>query len=224
MTTIPTSFDPSQQAARSSGASGMALGRKELGQEDFLTLLTAQMQNQDPFAPMENGEFLGQMAQFSTVAGIEALNDSIKGLAQKTDRLSLGASMIGKSVLVEGRVARPDENGEIHASVTLESAARNVHVRYSDAETGRILAERTYGAQSPGAVSISYTDLPPDLAARRGTVRIEAEADTELGVKRLIPSVYARVTGVDMPAGSDQTTLRVEDYGALNSLEVTSLR
>ena len=43
---------------------------KSLGQEDFLKLMTTQLQNQDPFAPMENGEFIAQMAQFSTVTGI----------------------------------------------------------------------------------------------------------------------------------------------------------
>ena len=41
-----------------------------LGQSDFLKLMTTQLQNQDPFAPMENGDFIAQMAQFSTVTGI----------------------------------------------------------------------------------------------------------------------------------------------------------
>ena len=222
MVTVPALFDDVPRAV--DPVSQRLPGRDALGQQDFLTLLTAQLQNQDPFAPMENGEFLGQMAQFSTVAGIEALNDSIKALDRGADRLTTGASLIGRSVLVEGRVARPDAKGEIHAALTLEAAARQVHVRYSDAATGRILAERNYGAQPPGSVPIAYTDLPAEIAADRGTVRIEAEADTDLGVVRLVPSVYARITGVDMPPGTDQTTLRVEDYGVLNSLEVTSLR
>ena len=42
-----------------------------LGQNDFLKLMTTQLQNQDPFAPMDNGDFIAQMAQFSTVTGIE---------------------------------------------------------------------------------------------------------------------------------------------------------
>ena len=47
-----------------------------LGQADFLQLMTTQLQNQDPFAPLENGEFIGQMAQFGTVSGIEELQQS----------------------------------------------------------------------------------------------------------------------------------------------------
>ena len=53
----------------------------KLGQDDFLQLMTAQLQNQDPFAPMENGDFIAQMAQFSTVSGIEEINKNLSALS-----------------------------------------------------------------------------------------------------------------------------------------------
>ena len=53
-------------------------GKKtSLGQEDFLKLMTTQLQNQDPFAPMDNGDFIAQMAQFSTVTGITEINNNL---------------------------------------------------------------------------------------------------------------------------------------------------
>ena len=52
--------------------------KSSLGQEDFLKLMTTQLQNQDPFAPMENGEFIAQMAQFSTVTGITEMGQTLK--------------------------------------------------------------------------------------------------------------------------------------------------
>ena len=55
--------------------------KKTLGQEDFLKLMTTQLQYQDPFKPMDNGEFLGQMAQFSTVSSIQSLQSSFAQLA-----------------------------------------------------------------------------------------------------------------------------------------------
>ena len=58
-------------------------GSDRLGQSDFLKLMTTQLQNQDPFAPMDNGDFIAQMAQFSTVTGIEEVNQSLKNLADK---------------------------------------------------------------------------------------------------------------------------------------------
>ena len=50
------------------------VNKSTLGQEDFLKLMTTQLQNQDPFAPMENGDFIAQMAQFSTVTGITEMS------------------------------------------------------------------------------------------------------------------------------------------------------
>ena len=59
-------------------------GNKDtLGQSDFLKLMTTQLQNQDPFAPMENAEFIAQMAQFSTVTGITDMGSELKGIAEQ---------------------------------------------------------------------------------------------------------------------------------------------
>ena len=55
----------------------------KLGQSDFLKLMTTQLQNQDPFAPMENGDFIAQMAQFSTVTGIAEMGESLKSLSNQ---------------------------------------------------------------------------------------------------------------------------------------------
>ena len=53
-------------------------GNDSLGQEEFLELMTAQLRFQDPLKPMENGDFLGQMAQFGTVNGINELNTRLR--------------------------------------------------------------------------------------------------------------------------------------------------
>ncbi|MGA0799074.1 MAG: flagellar hook assembly protein FlgD [Steroidobacteraceae bacterium] len=72
-----------------------------LGQEDFLKLMTAQLKNQDPMQPMENGEFLGQMAQFSTVSSIGEMAKELKALSEQmvSSRLLSSGSLIGRSVL-----------------------------------------------------------------------------------------------------------------------------
>ena len=59
--------------------------KSTLGQEDFLKLMTTQLQNQDPFAPMENGDFIAQMAHFSTVTGITEMSNNMKALNDKID-------------------------------------------------------------------------------------------------------------------------------------------
>ena len=60
--------------------------KDQLGQEDFLKLMTTQLQNQDPFAPVDNADFIAQMAQFSTVTGITEVNEGLNRLADKFDQ------------------------------------------------------------------------------------------------------------------------------------------
>ena len=78
--------------------------KDSLGQEDFLKLMTTQLQNQDPFAPMENGEFIAQMAQFSTVTGITEMGQTLKSLASQLNefRVATASDLLGHSVLVPG--------------------------------------------------------------------------------------------------------------------------
>ena len=76
-------------------------GNKDtLGQSDFLKLMTTQLQNQDPFAPMENAEFIAQMAQFSTVTGITEMGTELKGIAEQLGefRIATAANLLGSSV------------------------------------------------------------------------------------------------------------------------------
>lgn len=58
-----------------------------LGQGDFLRLLTVQLQQQDPFDPVDNKEMLAQMAQFSSLAGVAETNEQLESIAEKLDRL-----------------------------------------------------------------------------------------------------------------------------------------
>src|SRR5687768_6194672 len=80
-----------------------AAAKGDLGQEDFLQLMLTQLKNQDPFKPMESGEFLGQIAQFGTVQGLAGLQTSFDSLsASLVSNQALQASaLVGRSALVE---------------------------------------------------------------------------------------------------------------------------
>ena len=68
-----------------------------LNQNDFLTLLTAQLKNQDPENPVDDTTFASQLAQFSTLSGVQQLNTSTTQMLQ-LQQISQGASLVGKSV------------------------------------------------------------------------------------------------------------------------------
>ncbi len=202
-----------------------ATGDRDLGQKDFLTLLTAQLQNQDPFKPMENGEFLAQMAQFSTVQGIENVNTTLGGISNQigSNRIATGSSLLGQQVMVPGALARADESGAVHGAVDLPNAATEVRVIYTNAETGAVLHRQDLGPQPAGMVGFSWEGVPEDLRSARTPVRVAIESVP--GAEAATDTfVYARVIGVDMPQNTSEMTLRVEDYGMRSSLEVTSIR
>ena len=72
-------------AANAPAAAPAKSGFAALGQGDFLKLMTEQLKLQDPFAPVDNKEMLAQMAQFSSLAGISTVNDTLKAISTKLD-------------------------------------------------------------------------------------------------------------------------------------------
>lgn len=219
-----TGLPTAQTKAPSSAASTT---QSMLNQQDFLTLMTTQLKNQDPLKPMENGEFLAQMAQFSTVSGIEKVNETLTGLSGgiRDFRMATATNLLGHQVLVPGNLARPDDAGTVHGVVDLPEDAQGVIVTYADPDTGEILHSENLGAQKTGLVGFGWSDVPASYVDDRSPLRVSVTAVGENGAQEIGPSVYARVLSARSAGyGSDDITLQIEDYGALNALEIESFR
>jgi flagellar basal-body rod modification protein FlgD len=93
--------------------------RTEMGQEDFLRLMTEQLKNQDPLKPMDQGEFIGQMAQFSTVMGIEQMNSGLNnlGLLMGESQALQAASMVGRTAYIGTDVATLEGESGVQGSL-----------------------------------------------------------------------------------------------------------
>lgn len=224
LTTTKTSSTSSSTSAATATTTATSAA---LGQSDFLTLMLAQLKNQDPMQPMENGEFLAQLAQFSTVGGIEKVNETLQSLGDgmKDFRISTAANLLGHEVLVPGNVARAGADGTINGVVDLPDDASSVVISYSNAATGDLLTTQTYANQSAGLMGFSWSDLPAGMAEARTPVRITVSATTASGTSQVGPSVFAKVLSASSGgSGSSDMTLNIEDYGALNALEVEAFR
>jgi flagellar basal-body rod modification protein FlgD len=222
MTVIPSGLS----IAASNPTTAPPRSNAALGQQDFLTLLTTQLRNQDPLKPMENGEFLGQMAQFSTVSGIDRVNETLGslGAGMRDMRIAMVSNLLGHSVLVPGTVTRPDSDGAIRGAIDLPEAVDAVQITWTDARSGAILHSSALGAQRPGLVGFEWTDVPPELVAGRTPVRVSVSAVRGTDTEPLDPMVYARVLSGRAGAATDDVTLQVEDFGALNALEIQGFR
>ena len=229
-----SNIDPSQQSLsailnklgiNSSEKSNIPKAKDQLGQEDFLKLMTTQLQNQDPFAPMENGEFIAQMAQFSTVTGITSMDESLKNVAAKLGetRIATATNMLGHSVLVPGKIARADDDGSVNGVIDLPSASTNVNVVFKS-QNGEIIDTINLGNQSSGLVGFAWHGAPKYMVESDEPIFVEAYANSGKGMEGVSSSIFAEVLSSSAGDGDSGVMLDVRDYGTISANEVIKFR
>ncbi|UZK65315.1 flagellar hook assembly protein FlgD [Sphingomonas sp. M1-B02] len=178
------------------------LGKTEMDQNDFLTLMTAQLKNQDPFEPVDNTQMVAQMAQFSSLSGITEMSTTLKAIASKLSGTSLSDALgyVGKTVLTEGSTAYPREAGGIAGAVALEKAATDVSVTISDAD-GKTLKTLVLGKQDAGAVAFDWDGKnAAGEDAGEGPFTVKVSARNADGAVNAAPLVWAPVSTVSLGA------------------------
>lgn len=201
-------------------------GKKtSLGQEDFLKLMTTQLQNQDPFAPMDNGDFIAQMAQFSTVTGITEINNNLTNLGSKLEpnRVATAAQFLGHSVLVPGQFASPDDNGEIHGVIDLPLSSNDVGLTFTN-QGGEVVHSMNLGSQDKGLVGFSWTDIPEEIKTNKTKLNIQAYSGNAQGADGLSTAVYNKVIAASAPKDSEDVILETEDYGEISASEAIKFK
>src|SRR6218665_3516750 len=130
---------------------------KDLGKNEFLELLVAQLNNQNPLEPQENGEFIAQLAQFSQVEGIEKLNTSMGSLLSgyQSSQALQASSLVGRKVIVPSDKAVVDTSETFKASLVLPVSSSNVYVNVYDS-AGKAVSRVNLGQQAAGNVSFMW--------------------------------------------------------------------
>lgn len=207
MTTITGDFAATQTKTQTVAP---ANSQESLGQAAFLKLMTAQLKFQDPFDPVDNQAMVGQMAQFSQVAGISEMNASLKQIAGGfgTSRLSEAASFIGRSVLQDGDTAYADAQGRYRGEFTLAAPAENVAVEWLN-PAGEVVHTQQLGKLDAGKVPfelISQDDAGNPVDAGALKVRVTGAAPSTQSVWLPVTAVESSSTGAEAmlvtPAGS----------------------
>ena len=177
--TTDTSYNPFDAINAAGKKEGSAASSTVKDQEDrFLRLLVTQLKNQDPLNPMDNAQMTSQLAQMSTVSGIEKLNTTLESLMQ-----NLGASqsmeasaMIGKGVMVPGDKLALAEGKEAFGAIKLEADADKVVVKISNA-AGQVVQTQDMGAQKSGVINFSWDGkTDQDATAPAGDYKFTVEA------------------------------------------------
>ncbi|MDC3024019.1 flagellar biosynthesis protein FlgJ [Alphaproteobacteria bacterium] len=196
--------------------------KSTLGQEDFLKLMTTQLQNQDPFAPMENGDFIAQMAQFSTVTGITEMGNELKSLNDKLDnfRIATATQYLGHSVLVPGNMVRTNGKDNVEGVIDVPNATTKLQVFFQK-ENGEIIDQLDLGGQSRGLVGFNWEKVPDEIKKQNEKIFISAFLGDN-PEQALATSVFSKVLGTSTE--NNQLKLDVDGYGLIDASKAVRFR
>jgi len=211
-----------------------APAKPKLGQEDFMKLMTTQMNNQDPFKPMEDGQFLSQMAQFSAVSGLKDIKDSFKTLtdAMQSNQALQASSMVGRRVMVPGDHASLPEQGALQGAVDLPASTSNLTIHILDA-SGAEVKSLELGSRKPGLVNFRWDGMR-DVAgkdgqaatterARAGSYTIRAEMEID-GKPQAIPALNVdTVDSVSLGKQGQGMTLNLAHGGTARMSDIKQI-
>ena len=175
-------------------------------QDRFMTLLVAQLKNQDPMSPMDNAQMTSQMAQINTVTGIQQVNDTLKSMATQFTSLQVlqGSSMVGHNVLVASNTLTRSA-GVASGAVDLAGKADAVKVEILT-PGGQVLDTFDLGALDAGRHSFNW-----DASTYQGTGEPSFRVTATLAGKAVTSTSLARDTVVSV--GSENGAMTVQLQG-----------
>jgi flagellar basal-body rod modification protein FlgD len=200
----------------SSTSAASAVGT--LGGTDFLTLMLAQLQNQDPTSPVDSNTFLTQLAQLSEVQGITSLNTNFSTLSNSlTSNQALQASsLLGHQALVNSSTATIAAGATVTGAVNVPQTTSQVTLSITNS-AGALVSQINLGAQPAGLANFSWNGTAGDGSqAPAGTYTLTAQyAGATSGGTAATTLVNGTVESVSMGAGSAGMTLNVAGVGSV---------
>jgi flagellar basal-body rod modification protein FlgD len=221
-----TSINPYSGLGVSTGRATAATNMQTLAQAEFLKLMTAQMTHQDPTKPMQNGEFLTQMAQFGTVSGIQDLQQSFKDFTasiSSVQTLQAAANLVGHTVSTLSDRGLLEAGGKIKGTVDIPASSSNVNVKILDPVTGDVIATKSLGTHSAGSVPFVW-DGTNDKGnpASPGVYKVQVEASIDGTNTALQPAIQSRVESVSMN-GNDGLQIKLVGLGTVKYNQITQI-
>ena len=193
------SINGSTRASPALGTSAVSAGSGSDSEQRFLKLLVTQLNNQDPLNPLDNAQLTSQLAQMSTVSGIEKLNTAFSAMLAQSgaSQVLQSASLIGRSVLVPGAALAMEKSSPTPFAIELAQPAEKAKVSIVNA-AGDTVRTFTLGALPQGLKTLTWDGLDETGAALpSGVYKFSVDATTSGdAVVSATPLGYAKVSSV----------------------------
>jgi flagellar basal-body rod modification protein FlgD len=194
--------------------------KEQMGQQQFLTLFTTQLKNQNPLDPVKNEAFVAQLAQFSQLEATTSMKASMETMVQSMqgDKMLAGASMIGRKVAVPNAPAMLLGGQPVQASVDLPNGAEGVQMQIFDSR-GQVVRKLVYPAQSPGAMKLAWDGMSDSGASMPdGAYTMQVLASSLGKAVQPVVNMFSTVRSVSSAGTGDNTWLLEVDGGKSVSL------
>jgi len=188
--------------------SSSGTGNQELGKNQFLELMVAQFNNQDPLEPAKNEEFIAQLAQFSSLEGIQNLNATVDSMAaaMRSSTTLQAASLVGRSVLAPAPQALM-EGGGLAGNVVNDQEGKEILLQISNA-SGELVNRISLGPQPEGAVRFQWDGRNADGEEQPdGVYQVQAFALNGDETAQLEVELPERVASVSFENGEARLNL-----------------
>ncbi|MDY6920613.1 MAG: flagellar hook assembly protein FlgD [Pseudomonadota bacterium] len=192
----------------------------------FMRLLLAQIENQDPLKPTDQTDFVAQLAQFSSLEGIQNLRSSVEdiGSMYRSSQALQATALVGREVLVPGQIGYLEQGGSISGVIDAEQASGDVMMLVRDA-SGQLVASRDLGNVGSAETPFSWdgTDnVGNPLPAGAYSVSIEGTLNGEN--EALTTSMYSRVNSVSIVDNQGGMLLNLNGIGQVESTKIQEVR
>jgi flagellar basal-body rod modification protein FlgD len=207
----------------------VAEGSVEADTNKFMTLLVTQLKNQDPMSPMDNAELTSQLAQLSTVTGVNKLNatmETLKSSYSMSESLQ-AANMIGHGVLTAGNTINLVESKAV-LGLDLATPADNVTVSVLNA-SGKVVHTINMGAQQAGTVPLVWDGATDGIDGATGPLAKDGKYSFQVQATRggetlkdAKPLSYGTVASVSTSA-KDGTKLNIPNVGMVSMADIKQI-
>lgn len=192
-----------------------------LGQDAFLQLLVTQLQYQDPLSPMDDKEFVAELAQFSSLEQLTEINTGIENLSSQneTQQLMGAVNFIGKTIEATGNAVSLSDGTATSVTFTLPSDAETCLVNVLDS-SGTVVRTVDLGATSAGEVEFTWDGKDYDgNVMDDGQYQVAVTAtDADSNVMTVTSTMTGTVVGVQQESGSYYLNIGNDRYVAFTDI------
>jgi flagellar basal-body rod modification protein FlgD len=214
-----------EELAAAQAANAQNAKKTELGQDDFLQLMITQLKNQDPFKPLDPSQYVGQLAQFSSVSGLKEINTAIAGLTSslRGNQVLDGAAMIGRTIVAQGSqvyLPAPSEGRTgIAGAIDVPKGTTALQLVVKDASGATV---RTQALDPTAGMRGFAWDGRNDAgaAAAAGAYRVEIVANVAGKNESLATSIAAGVSSVALDPATGALLLDTDVLGEISMGDV----